>query len=48
MAGVSLAAIQALSQDLDTKNAEIEALKVQNAELATRLAAIEAALAKRD
>jgi hypothetical protein len=48
MAGVSLAAIQALSQDLDTKNAEIEALKVQNAELAARLAAIEAALAKRD
>lgn len=48
MAGVSLAAIQALSQDLERKNDEIEALKVQNADLAARLAAIEAALAKRD
>ncbi|MDX1999909.1 MAG: tail fiber domain-containing protein [Thermoanaerobaculia bacterium] len=48
MAGVSLAAVKALAQDLESKNAEIEALKAQNAELAARLAAIEAALAKRD
>lgn len=48
MAGVSLAAVKALAEDLESKNAEIEALKVQNAELAARLAAIEAALAQRD
>jgi|CXWL01.1.fsa_nt_gi hypothetical protein len=46
MAGVSLAAIQALSQELESKKTEIESLKSQNADLAARLAAIEAAVAK--
>jgi hypothetical protein len=46
MAGVSLAAIQAVNQKVDAKDARIEALEAENAELAARLAALEVALAR--
>lgn len=46
MAGVSLAAIQAVNEKVDAKDARIAALEAQNQELAARLAALEAALAK--
>lgn len=46
MAGVSLAAIQAVNEKVDAKDARIAALETQNQELAARLAQLEAALAK--
>jgi hypothetical protein len=46
MAGVSLAAIQAVNEKVDAKDARMAALESQNQELAARLAALEAALAK--
>jgi hypothetical protein len=42
MAGVTMAAVQALHEQVTTKDAEIEELKQQNSELARRLAALEA------
>jgi hypothetical protein len=45
MGGVALAAIKALNEVVASKDAELKALQQHNAELAARLAAIEAALA---
>jgi hypothetical protein len=42
VAGVALVAIQGLNEQIESKNAEIEALEEQNADLASRLAALEA------
>lgn len=47
MGGVALAAIKALNQVVQAKDAQLEALQKQNAELAARLAAIENALTRR-
>lgn len=46
VAGVSLAAVQALHQNLSAREAELEALRQQNDELAARLARLEAKLEK--
>jgi hypothetical protein len=47
MGGVALAAIKALHEVVQAKDAQLDALQKQNAELAARLAAIESTLAQR-